>query len=102
VVSHEVGQVVARLGPNIAAAAKQSVGAALGVANQIGGPTGAALRQAASSAFMDGFALALLVTAGLMVVGAIAVLFHLPDRDVSTAPAQPDSRPEQTASTVAS
>jgi EmrB/QacA subfamily drug resistance transporter len=93
---------VSRLEPNIAAVAKQSVGAALQVANQVGGPAGAALRRAASAAFVDGFAVAMLVAAGLMVVGALAVLRHLPSRDISAASADAESSPQPTPPTVAS
>jgi DHA2 family multidrug resistance protein-like MFS transporter len=76
------------------------VGGALQVANQIGGPTGAALRRAAASAFIDGFALAMLATAGLMLVGAIAVLHYLPSRDLSTAATETENSPQPTPSTV--
>jgi EmrB/QacA subfamily drug resistance transporter len=91
---------LSRLGPNIAAVAKQSVGSALQVANQIGGPTGAALRRAAASAFIDGFALAMLATAGLMLVGAIALLHYLPSHDLSTTATETENDPQPTPSTV--
>src|SRR6266545_662239 len=61
-----IGTFVARLDPDAAAVARRSAGAALQLADQIGGPAGAALRQAATTAFVDGFGLAVLAGAALM------------------------------------
>jgi len=81
VYASKVTDSVSRLAPGAAAVAKQSVGAALQVANTIGGPAGEALRRAAAGAFSDGFTLALIVSAVLSAAGAVAVLRRLPARD---------------------
>jgi EmrB/QacA subfamily drug resistance transporter len=73
---------VSSLSPDLAAAAKQSVGAALQIAAGVGGPAGASLRRAAVAAFMDGFGVAMLAGAVLLAAGAVAVLRLLPSRDV--------------------
>jgi EmrB/QacA subfamily drug resistance transporter len=93
---------VSRLDPDVDAVAKRSVGAALQVADTIGGPAGATLRQAAMTAFSDGFGLAMLAAAALMAAGAALVLRHLPSRDVPAPSIEPQSPPQQSASTVAS
>jgi EmrB/QacA subfamily drug resistance transporter len=85
--SSGIGGAVASLSPGLAAAAKRSVGAALEIAAGVGGPAGASLRGAASTAFMDGFGLAMLAGAVLLAAGAAAVLRWLPPHDV---PAQPE------------
>jgi EmrB/QacA subfamily drug resistance transporter len=97
-----IGAAVSRLDPDVAAVAKRSVGAALQVADTIGGPAGATLRQAAMTAFSDGFGLAMLAAAALMAAGAALVLRHLPSRDVPAPSIEPQSPPQQSASTVAS
>src|SRR6266536_3063514 len=79
----------APLSPDLAAAAKRSVNAALQVAGGIGGPTGQALRRAAGTAFMNGFSLAMLAAAALLAVGAVLVLRRLPPQDLPTEPAIP-------------
>jgi EmrB/QacA subfamily drug resistance transporter len=96
-----IGTAVSRLDPDLAAAAKRSLGAALQVADQIGGPAGAALRQAAMTAFTDGFGLAMLAGAALLAAGAVLVLRHLPARDVPIPSTEPQRPPQQSASTVA-
>ncbi len=93
---------VSGLDPNVAAAAKRSVGAALQAAGELGGPAGAALRQAATTAFVDGFGLAMLAGAALMAAGAVLVLRRLPSGDVPAPAAEPQSSPQPSASTVAS
>lgn len=96
-----IGNAVSSLGPDLAAAAKRSVGAALQVSGGMGGPAGEALRRAADAAFMDGFGLAMLAGAVLLVAGAVLVLRRLPSQDVPTQPAEPSystaDRPEQAA-----
>src|SRR6266568_3276125 len=87
-----IGGTVASLSPDLAAAAKRSVGAALEIAAGVGGPAGASLRGAASAAFMDGFGLAMLAGAVLLAAGAVAVLRWLPPHDV---PAQPEQAPSR-------
>lgn len=89
-----IGGAVSSLGPDLAAAAKRSVGAALGVADQMGGPAGQALRRAADAAFMDGFGLAMLTGAALLAAGAVLVLWRLPSEDVPAQPGEVSSHPE--------
>src|SRR6266545_4444203 len=92
-----IGGTVASLSPDLAAAAKRSVGAALQIAGGISGPAGASLRQAASAAFMDGFGLAMLTGAVLLAAGAVAVLWRLPSHDLPAQPEQAPSHPQPTA-----
>ena len=89
-----IGGAVASLSPDLAAAAKRSVGAALEIAAEMGGPAGASLRGAAGAAFMDGFGLAMLAGAVLLAAGAAAVLRWLPSRDVAAQPEQALSQPQ--------
>jgi EmrB/QacA subfamily drug resistance transporter len=91
-----IGGTVASLSPDLAAAAKRSVGAALEIAGGMGGPAGASLRQAASAAFMDGFGLAMLAGAVLLAAGAVAVLRWLPSNDLPAQPGQARSHPQPT------
>jgi EmrB/QacA subfamily drug resistance transporter len=86
-----IGGAVSSLSPDLAAAAKRSVGAALEIAARVGGPAGASLRGAASAAFMDGFGLAMLAGAVLLAAGAVAVLRWLPSSDVPVQPADAPS-----------
>ncbi|MFC9247969.1 MFS transporter [Streptomyces sp. NPDC057136] len=55
-------------------AASNSLGEAYQVAGQLGGPMGALLRTTARHAFMNGLHLTLLVSAGLLLLGALAAL----------------------------
>lgn len=57
-----------------------SLGGALTVAGQVGGPTGAMLSAAARSAFLDGMRLALTVAAVVVALGAVLVIAALPSR----------------------
>jgi EmrB/QacA subfamily drug resistance transporter len=75
------------LAPSAAMAARRSVGAALQMADDLGGATGEGLRDAAMFAFTDGFALAMLVAAGLLAAGAVLVWRGLPSSDVPPATA---------------
>jgi DHA2 family multidrug resistance protein-like MFS transporter len=56
------------------AAAGRSLGEAYDVSGRLGGSSGAALRQAARNSFVTGLHLTLLVSAGLLLVGALAAL----------------------------
>lgn len=56
------------------AAAGHSLGEAYQVAAQLGGPLGAVLRSTARDAFVGGLHLTLLVSAGLLLLGAVAAL----------------------------
>jgi EmrB/QacA subfamily drug resistance transporter len=53
--------------------ARESLGGALAVAGQLGQPVGGALRGAATSGFMDGFGVAMLAGAGLILVSASVI-----------------------------
>ena len=68
------------LPPAAALAAGDSVGAANQIAETIPTTAGSALEAAASSAFMDGLGIAVLVAAGIALVGAIVVARFLPSR----------------------
>ncbi|GEB53011.1 MULTISPECIES: MFS transporter [Streptomyces] len=68
--------------------ASHSLGEAYEVAAQYGGPSGEALRQAARGAFVSGLHATLLVSAGLLLVGALAAL-RLPRR-MDGQPQEPD------------
>ncbi|MDJ1136768.1 MFS transporter [Streptomyces iconiensis] len=54
--------------------ASHSLGEAYEVAGQLGGPAGHALREAARTAFVQGLHVTLLVSAGLLLLGALAAL----------------------------
>ncbi|WP_433888596.1 MFS transporter [Streptomyces sp. CA-111067] len=56
------------------AAAGRSLGEAYDVSGRLGGSGGAALRQAARNSFVTGLHLTLLVSAGLLLIGALAAL----------------------------
>jgi hypothetical protein len=78
----------ARLGDNLDGkvpapaldAAKESMGAALAVGNQVGGSDGARIVDAAREAFVHAMTRASLVTAAFAVIGAIVALRWLPAR----------------------
>jgi len=78
----------ARLGDNLDGtmpapaldAAKESMGAALAVGNQVGGSDGARIIDAARDAFVHAMARASLVTAAFSVLGAVVALRWLPAR----------------------
>ena len=85
---------VSALPPQAAASAERSVGAALQIADELGGSAGAALRTAADAAFMDGFGAGLLIAALLALAGGFLVLRRLPARDVqdTKSPVAPSPR----------
>ena len=68
-------------------AAKDSIGAALAVSNELG-PTGQPLLEAARSAFFDGFRLGCLVAAGVLFAGAVFAARYLPARPTPPAEAE--------------
>jgi hypothetical protein len=78
------GRLTDRVGGQIPApaldAAKDSVGSALAVANQVGGEPGNALAAAAREAFVHGMTSASLVTAAIAALGAVVALRWLPAR----------------------
>lgn len=57
-----------------ASAARHSLGEAYEVAGELGGPAGRALRDAARHSFVHGLHVALLVSAGLLLLGAVMAL----------------------------
>jgi DHA2 family multidrug resistance protein-like MFS transporter len=59
------------------AAARHSLGEAYEVAGRLGGPVGVALRRAAQDSFVHGLHVTLLVSAGLLLMGA-AMALRLP------------------------
>ena len=67
-------------------AAEQSLSGAMGVAQQIGGPAGEALNEAAKQAWMAGYHQSLLIGAGLITVAAIIAFVGLPDTAVDIIP----------------
>ncbi len=68
------------LGDAVPAAAKASVGAALDLANRLGGVDGAALAASAKSAYVDGMGVGVLVAAGVALLGSVIALVFLPSR----------------------
>ena len=69
-----------------------SLGAALGVAERLGGLLGAGLDTAARAAFMSGMSLALEIACGVTIVGVLIALVVLPSR-----PSPPASEPSDEA-----
>jgi hypothetical protein len=76
------------LGEGVPAAARTSVGAALGVATRLGGDQGASLALAAKSAYVDGLGVGVLVAAGVALLGSIVALAFLPSRAKEEAQAE--------------
>lgn len=87
--SAQIADSLTGLAPNVAALAERSVGAALQVADGLGGEAGSALHRAAIAAFTDGFTLAMLVGAGLLSAGAAIVWRRLPPGDAPPPPHGP-------------
>ncbi|MCD9143530.1 MFS transporter [Streptomyces albireticuli] len=97
------------------AAASHSLGEAYEVASRLGGPAGEALRVAARDAFVHGLHVTLMISAGLLLLGAVAAT-RLPktmdcgggelqggaDRAADTVPAVPAASPMAVVSPVAS
>ncbi|MFJ6631683.1 MFS transporter [Streptomyces sp. NPDC091376] len=77
-------------------AATNSLGEAYQVANQLGGPVGEALRLAARHAFVHGLHVTLVVSAGLLLLGALAAL-RLPKVMECAAPQEPPSTADTSA-----
>jgi hypothetical protein len=78
---------VAGLPPAAAAAAHDSVGAAVAIANQVGGTAGQALAGVARAGFVDALGAAALIAAGVAVLTAIFVARVMPAR-------APEAQPE--------
>ena len=73
--------------PGLPAAGSDSVGGATAVAAHLPGPAGDSLVHAAGGAFSDALGLGMGVAAGVLLVGAVAVRWLLPDGRTSEAPA---------------
>jgi EmrB/QacA subfamily drug resistance transporter len=71
---------VAKLPPQVAGPAGDSVGAALVIAGQVGGAPGAMLAAAARSGFVDALASGAVVATVVVAVGALLVLRFMPPR----------------------
>ena len=71
---------VAGLPPGAADAARNSVGAALQVSHQIGGPAGEALAASARNTFTDAMGWGFLAAAIIAFLGAVAILKYMPAR----------------------
>jgi EmrB/QacA subfamily drug resistance transporter len=84
------GRLVDRVGEQVPEpalhSAKDSVGSALAVADQIGGEPGNALATAAREAFVHGLTRASIVTAAFAAIGALVALRWLPARAPQTEP----------------
>jgi Na+/melibiose symporter-like transporter len=84
---------VAGLPPEAASSASDSVGAAHGVAAQVGGDAGAKLIDLANQAFVDGMATTATIAAAAAVLGALIALVFLPARARSEAAAPAELAP---------
>ncbi|MFF6909977.1 MFS transporter [Streptomyces sp. NPDC012389] len=78
--------------------ASHSLGEAYQVAGQLGGPTGELLRSTARHAFVGGLHVTLFVSAGLLLLGALAALrlpkaMDCPPKDLCRLGDRPDSEP---------
>ncbi len=90
---------VAGLPAPIADAASDSVGAAHGVAADIGGAVGVRIARGADSAFVDALGTTATFGAGAAFVGAMIALALLPARDTPRRRTRPDAAAEPAAST---
>jgi MFS family permease len=68
------------IAPAARTAARSSIGAALRVADALGGDAGRRLTDAARAGFVDGFQFATLVTAAVIALAVVVVLLFLPNR----------------------
>ena len=92
-----VSGALGQLPPQAAGLAHDSVGGALQVAQQLGGPAGQALARSADQAFLHGMTLAALTGAGVALAAALLVLVLLPSYEERPAaePATPiEPQPE--------
>ncbi len=76
----------AQLPPEAAAAASNSIGAALQVASSLPGDLGQALVDAARQGFVDAASTAILITVGLAAIGAVIVGWFMPARHLDQEP----------------
>jgi Na+/melibiose symporter-like transporter len=89
--SSKVAAAVTALPAEVAAAAKDSVGAALQIAASLPGESGSALSAAAAEAFTDAFGLAILIGAAVILLGALVVARVMPAREEPL----PEAKPEE-------
>jgi EmrB/QacA subfamily drug resistance transporter len=80
VYAHRVADAIAPLPHGAADTARASLGGALSVAHQIGGPTGGHIADAAREAFVQGASKGLIVAVAAAAIGALAALRYLPAR----------------------
>ena len=92
--SSRVAAAVTALPAEVAAAAKDSVGAALQIAASLPGESGAALSAAADEAFTDAFGLAILIGAAVIFLGALVVARTMPARQELPPEAKPEEAEE--------
>lgn len=74
----ELADTVAGLPPQVAEPAQNSVGAAMQIASSLPPEAGASLASAAGTAFTDAMGFAVLIGAGVALVGAVVVLRFMP------------------------
>jgi Na+/melibiose symporter-like transporter len=72
-------------------AASGTIGGAAEVAGQLGGPAGAAVQEAAATAFVGAMHTTLLVAAGVAALAALLAVWRLPSRDAQVAAAEPEA-----------
>ena len=75
----------------VKAAAGESLGVAISVANQIGGEAGQRLTAVAQAGFLDAMSTSLLVAAAVAGVGSILTYVFLPSRATEAAAAEPEA-----------
>jgi EmrB/QacA subfamily drug resistance transporter len=75
---------IPNLPTEIMAAASDSVGAAVTVAQQLPAPVNEVLAEAAKQSFMDGWQVMAFITCGMSIVGAIVILRFMPPRHGDT------------------
>ena len=80
--SKKITSAVTQLPGELAAAARDNVGAAVQAAASLEGAAGDALIDAARIAFMDGFGIAMLTGAGAALAGALLLVRFMPARDL--------------------
>ena len=83
VYSSNIGGAVAGLPADAAGAAQNSIGAAAQIAANAGGETGQALITAANGAFVEGFSVAMAISAVIALGGSLFVLISMPARELN-------------------
>lgn len=87
----EMETATANLSPQAAATASDSVGGALGIAQQLGGEAAQALVSAANAGFIASMEVTFMVAAGVAIAGAVLALLFLPARAEDAAVAGEDA-----------